>query len=232
MVEKVKTGIKNFDNLVDGGIPKESIVLLSGSPGTGKTIFALEFLYRGATKFDENGLYVTFEEKAEYLKTQAKQFGWDFDKYNKKISIVSIPANEISKNTVTDIYNIIKRRKIKRLVIDSLSALIINTPTMTGDLSKINDHIKQRFVYHFISDLRKKSEVTTFLISQTGDEHSLSVDGVSEYASDGIIHIVYESMGGNYSRSLSIRKMRQVKNDEDIHPLEISKNGLVVHKLD
>ncbi len=231
-MEKVKTGIKNFDNLVDGGIPRNSIVLLTGSPGTGKTIFALEYLYRGATKFNENGLYVTFEEKETFLKDQAKQFGWDFDKLKKTINVISIPANEISKNTVSEIHDVVKRKKIKRLVIDSLSALVINTPILSGDLSKVTDHIKQRFVYHFISDLRKRTTVTTLLISQTSNEHSLSVDGVSEYASDGIIHIVYESMGGNYSRSLSIRKMRQVKNDEDIHPLEISSKGIVIHKLD
>jgi len=56
-------------------------------------------------------------------------------------------------------------------------------------------------------------------------------DYISEFISDGIIHITFESMGGEFSRSLLIRKMRRVKNDEDIHPLEISSKGIIIHNI-
>ena len=84
-------------------------------------------------------------------------------------------------------------------------------------------------MYTFINDLRDlKDGVTSLLVSQTA-EGQLSRDTVSEFICDGIVHINYETLGGKYSRTLMIRKMRETKNDEDVHPLEITPKGLVVH---
>lgn len=68
--ERVKTGIEGFDQLVQGGFPRGSTVLLCGSPGTGKTIFGLEYLFNGASKFKEKGLYVTFDQSEDSLKNR------------------------------------------------------------------------------------------------------------------------------------------------------------------
>lgn len=232
-MERVKTGIKGFDKLVEGGFPKGKIVLLSGTPGTSKTIFALQFLYNGATRFNENGLYVSFEEREQSLKSQALQFGWDFGRLEKsnKARIVSIPANGIKEATAFEIISMAKKNSVKRLVIDSLSTLSINTPTTYSKVTDLTEISIKRFMYTFINDLRDAgSDVTTLLISQTADGQ-LSRDTVSEFICDGIVLIKYESIGGEYSRNLSVRKMRETDNDEDIHPLEIGKNGIVVHSL-
>ncbi|MFH1683093.1 MAG: ATPase domain-containing protein [Candidatus Woesearchaeota archaeon] len=228
-----KTGIDGFDPLVTGGFPKGSHVLLSGTPGTGKTIFALEFIYNGATKFNEKGLYLTFEEKVSKLKKQALQFGWDFDilERERKAKIVSISSSELSKNTVKDIISMAKSSGVQRLVIDSLSTLAINTPLVFTNVTDLGDFTIKRFVYSFIDTLKELNDTTVLLVSQNQSNDSLSSDKVSEFLCDGVIHISYESMGGDYSRSLVIRKMRQTKHDEDIHPLEISQGGLVVHNL-
>lgn len=228
---KVKTGIKGFDKLVGGGFPKGKIILLSGTPGTCKTIFALQFLYNGATMFNEKGLYISFEERAESLKNQAKQFGWDFDKLErkKKIKIISIPANSIREKTAKEIIELANEKKYKRIVVDSLSALSINTPTTYSKVTDLTEIAIKRFMYGFVNDLRDvDNDVTSLLISQTTDGQ-LSRDTVSEFICDGIIHINYETLGGNYSRTLIIRKMRETKNDEDVHPIEITKKGIVVH---
>ena len=89
----------------------------------------------------------------------------------------------------------------------------------------------KRFVYAFTDELRQLKNTTSLLISQVTNEKQLSRDTISEFICDGVINVIYESMGGEFSRSLMIRKMRQVKHDEDIHPLEISKKGLVVHRI-
>ncbi|MBS3100693.1 hypothetical protein A2641_01010 [Candidatus Nomurabacteria bacterium RIFCSPHIGHO2_01_FULL_37_25] len=233
-MDRVKTGIKGFDKLVEGGFPKGKIVLLSGTPGTSKTIFALQFLYNGATQFNENGLYVSFEEREQSLKSQALQFGWEFDKLEKanKVKILSIPANSIKETTAFEIISLAKKNSVKRLVIDSLSTLSINTPTTYSKVTDLTEISIKRFMYTFINDLRDiRDGVTSLLISQTV-EGQLSRDTVSEFICDGIIHINYETLGGKYSRTLTIRKMRETKNDEDVHPVEITPRGLVVHKFE
>jgi KaiC/GvpD/RAD55 family RecA-like ATPase len=232
-MEKIKTSIKGFDKLVQGGFPRGKSILLSGTPGTGKTIFALQFLYNGAVKFNEKGLYVTFEEKVRDLKDQAKQFGWDFDKLEKerKVKIINISASDISKNTVNEIIRIAQESEVKRLVIDSLSTLSINTPIVATTVSDLGEFTIKRFIYSFLDSLRELKDATTLLISQNISEQLMSSDKVSEFLCDGVVHLIYESMGGEFSRSLTVRKMREVKNDEDIHPLEITNKGLVVHDI-
>ena len=73
----VKTGIHGLDDILLGGIPRGNVVVVTGSPGTGKTTLGIEFIYRGAREFDEPGVIVTFEVSAEKLVRDAAQFGWD-----------------------------------------------------------------------------------------------------------------------------------------------------------
>ncbi len=230
-MDRVKTGIKGFDKLIEGGFPRGKIILLSGTPGTSKTIFALQFLHNGATQFNEKGLYISFEERAESLKNQALQFGWDFNKLEKenKVKILSIPANSIKETTAYEIIGMAKKNSTKRLVIDSLSTLSINTPTTYSKVTDLTEISIKRFMYTFLNDLRDvRNGVTSLLISQTTDGQ-LSRDTISEFICDGIVHINYESLGGKYSRTLTIRKMRETKNDDDVHPIEITNKGLVIH---
>jgi circadian clock protein KaiC len=248
---RCKTGIEGFDALVEGGFPVGQTVLYTGTPGTGKTIFGLEYLYNGVTKFKEKGLYVTFEETKEQIFLQGKQFGWDLEKIEKSgmLKIISKPAREIDKKTSLMIIDICRKEKIKRLVIDSLSTLSINAPifSVAENLSisevvnqntffsppVVGDLMVKRFVYNFIDDLRTLDDTTTLLISENSIHADfLSRDTISEFLCDGVIVVTFESLGGAYSRSLLVRKMRATKNDEDIHPLEISKNGLIVHSID
>src|SRR3989338_1946828 len=95
-ITRIKTGIKGFDNLIESGIPESYSILLSGSPGTGKTIFAMEFLKNGALKFNENGLLITFEETPKNIIMQAKQIGMDIKKLHdeNKILIKAMPHEE------------------------------------------------------------------------------------------------------------------------------------------
>lgn len=231
-INKTKTGIKGFDKLVGGGFSQGSIILLSGSPGTGKTIFGLEYLYNGASA-GEKSLYITFEEPVANLKEQAAQFGWDIASLEKRelIKIQYIPSKAITNATLKEISAAVKEEEIKRIVIDSISTLALSIPTIHTKVTEITDFSIKRFIHNFIEDLRDLNGTTTLLIAQTTAEKKLSSDEVSEFVADGIIHIIYESLGGEFSRSLIVRKMRQCKNDEDIHPLEISKKGLVVHRL-
>lgn len=232
MAEKTKTYIEGFDALIEDGLPKGCSILLCGTPGTGKTIFALEYLYNGAVHSNEKSLYITFEENADNLRKQARQFGWNLEELEKKgkLTILDIAPKSIIETTGKDIISRVQKGKYDRLVIDSLSALAINTPNTFGSVTDITEISIRRFVYHFISELRA-TNATTLFISQTPDERKFSNDGVSEFICDGIIHLRFETLGGNFSRSLLVRKMRKVKNDEDLHPFEIGSKGINIHNL-
>ncbi len=246
---RVSTGIPGFDKLIQGGFPQGSSILVSGGPGTGKTIFAMQYLVQGALK-NEKGLYVTFEQRESDLTKQAKQFKWNLNSLtsNGTLKIMSIPVHKLTRKTIKEIKEIVKKENIKRLVIDSLSTLVVNAPIYTNpsELSVedvvgdnvtfsppiIGDYMVRKFVYGFIEGLRNLNS-TNLLIgeaNQTGD--TITRDGLSEFACDGIISISFESLGGEFSRSLIVRKMRRTKNNEDVHPMEIGKHGIKIHDVE
>jgi KaiC/GvpD/RAD55 family RecA-like ATPase len=247
---RVPTGVPGFDELVAGGFPYNSSVLLSGGPGTGKSIFAMQYLVNGATKFGENGLYVSFEQRADALRKQSKQFGWDLESLEKsgKLVLMCIPVRDICDKTLIEIGKAVKKNSIKRLIVDSLSTLVINAPVYShiSELSVkdvmsentvfsppiMGDYIISKFLYSFIDDLREL-ECTSLLISEAGKEFKEGFkDNLGEYACDGVVLISFESLGGNYSRSMTVRKMRATKNNEDVHPVEIGDEGIIVHKIE
>jgi KaiC/GvpD/RAD55 family RecA-like ATPase len=248
-MRRIATGIKGFDDLIQGGFPENSANLLLGSYGTGKSIFSLEYIYNGAEKFKENGLIVSFEQQKDELIEQAELCGYkkisDLIKKD-KISILCIPADEVDKFTVKKIIKEIKRINAKRVVIDSISALGINAPLYalakkiiykeidwTGEQiissSITSEDLKKNFVYKFVRELRELN-TTSLILSEIADGNS-STEKASEYVCDGVIKIKFETLGGEFSRSLTIKKMRKTKNDEDIHPVEISKKGVIIHSI-
>lgn len=228
-IKRTKTHIEGFDELILGGFPNSSNILITGTAGTGKTIFSLQYLYNGVIEDNEIGIYFTFEEKRDDIISQANQFGWDLEKLEKKgkLKIISIGTEDISKNTINEILEIITNTKAKRVVIDSIITLSFITPQVQE--IPINKHTIKRFLYSFITSFKNIDNLTTIFISQKDE---ISSNSISEYLCDGVINIEHESLGSDYSRNLTIIKMRQTKNNEDLHPLEISNKGIIIHNLE
>jgi len=249
MVNRVKTGITGFDELVEGGFPEGFVVLSIGTPGTGKTLFSLEYIYNGAMQFKENSMYITLEQNLSEVREQAKRLGIDLEKAEKsgKLTLMHIPVKDLSAATIEMIKKEVKKRKIKRLAVDSLSTLAVNAPIYTPlkDLALrdimnykaffsppiLGDFVIKRFIYGFLADI-KDLGCTTLITSEAPEKGDfMSRDGVSEFVADGVLLMTFESLGGNFSRSLLVRKMRGTKHDEDVHPVEISSKGIKIHKL-
>ncbi len=93
-VEKIPTGIRGFDEILNGGIPKGRATLITGGTGTGKTVMLNEFLYQGITQFKENGVYVAFEEDKRDIIENVKGFGWNYGSLiaQKKLAFVDAGA--------------------------------------------------------------------------------------------------------------------------------------------
>ena len=80
MSKSVATGIQGLDKLVSGGFPEGRIILVVGGPGTGKTILASQFLYKGIYDFNENGVFISLDETKSHFYKEMQSFGWDFKK--------------------------------------------------------------------------------------------------------------------------------------------------------
>jgi KaiC/GvpD/RAD55 family RecA-like ATPase len=218
--EKIKTGIPGFDDIVDGGLPKNALVLLTGTAGCGKTIFSSQFLHTGLKEYDQNAVYVSFEEPLESIKNNCLSFGWDFQPFEDKNKAVFVRYDPFH---VEDIYELIetnvKKLNAQRVVIDSISALGL----YVRDAPEI-----RRMIFN-ISFLLRKLNCTTILISEILPlQESLSRFGVEEFVTDGVIVLSYNRVGSQYSRAITVWKMRNSMHSNKIHPYRITDTGFTV----
>ena len=245
-MERCPTGIKGFDDLVEGGIPNHTSVLLLGAPGTGKTIFAMEFVYRGAVERGETGLYMSFEQNPDKLREQAKQLGFtELERLEQegKIILMCIPVNEIDKDTVPDMVIKAKESGATRLVIDSLSALSINAPlySTAGDMVMktvmdkstvisppiIGEDVKKNFVYKFVNEI-KGVPTTALLLGESHEQSSVSPDRIAEFVCDGVIVLKRTTIGEEINRTIHLEKMRLTNLKVAMRDFELTAEGFVV----
>lgn len=242
---KVKSGIPGLDNLLYGGIPERSIVLLSGAAGTGKTIFSLQFLMEGA-RLKERGVYLTFEELPEKIYDQGKQFGWDFQALEKKglVKVVSISSVNIV-DILIAIRDLIRDFKPRRMAIDSITymSLVAHATGKIVDLEKTSvaevygqmlntatplesDGLAVRkMITDFVKIIQQRN-ITALLTSEIQkDSVWYSRDTMSEFACDGILHLKAISIGGDLQRTIEVVKMRNSKIRGGIYSYELTDKG-------
>lgn len=233
-IERVKTGIPGLDELLYGGIPKRNIILLSGGPGTGKTIFSHQYLFYGL-KVNEPGVLVALEEHPVQIKRNMMAFGWDVKKYEDDgmFAIVdaftggygeSVKKEKYVVRSVDDMAELIdvlkqaiKDIKAERVAIDSVSTLYLTKPAMA------------RSTLMQLKRVLSGLGTTAVLVSQVSVvERGFGGPGV-EHAVDGIIRLDLDEVNGELIRSLIIWKMRGTKHDLHRRPFDITDKGIIVH---
>ncbi|HIP75061.1 MAG TPA: KaiC domain-containing protein [Thermococcus paralvinellae] len=234
MPRRVKTGIPGMDEILHGGIPERNVVLLSGGPGTGKTIFSQQFLWNGL-QMDEPGIYVALEEHPVQVRQNMAQFGWDVKKYEEEGLFAMIDAftagigksKEYEKYIVHDLTDLrefidvlrqaIKDIKAKRVVIDSVTTLYINKPAMA------------RSIILQLKRVLAGTGCTSIFVSQISvGERGFGGPGV-EHGVDGIIRLDLDEIDGELKRSLIVWKMRGTSHSLRRHPFDITDKGIIVY---
>ncbi|MBU5575459.1 MAG: ATPase domain-containing protein [Candidatus Aenigmatarchaeota archaeon] len=218
--KRVKSGIPGMDELISGGFINGSQILLTGTAGTGKTVFCSHFLYTGA-KENEPGLYVSFEEPPENIKANMAKLGIDFEEFEKKKLIMFLRYDPYHIEDIFDlIESAIKKINAKRIVIDSISSLGLY----------IRDPSEMRRTILNLSILLRKSGITSILSSEIPSEQkTLSRFGVEEFVADTVIVLYYLRTESQFSRAITVWKMRGSEHSHKLHPYRITEKGIIIY---
>lgn len=220
--ERTPTGVPGLDDMIEGGFKKCNTILVSGGCGSGKTTLAMQYVYEGA-KNGEPGVYITFEEYPESIKSNFKRYGWDIGamEENGKIRMLRIDPEDIL-HVVEESYGTIvdgiKDIKAERIVVDSISSL---------EAMLENDYESRRAVIKLLGWLRE-NKCTSILIGEAEqDPNEYLRHGTLEFSVDGVI-VMYNIRRENARhRAMEILKMRGTKHVTKIVPFMI-KNGITV----
>ena len=222
-----KTGVKELDDLLTGGIPEGNVVLLSGSSGTGKTILAMEFLFKGAKLYNENGLYLSLSESEDKMIRHIQNFGF-YDPSlvsSKKVQIKEIEHDawliglqpQTAHDLLSRIKAVVEESKAKRVVIDSLTAICNNLK----DAGMIRE-----FIFRLGFELSQLG-CTLILTSEIPPQQFVYSDyGVEEFIADGILLLSEFERNGDLIRTLQVIKMRSVDHSRVKQVLRITSDGI------
>jgi len=227
MKNKVKTGIPGVDEMLGGGLVENNVTIVSGSPGIGKSNFAMQFLVNGATQFGENGVYVTVEDTAENVREYGRAFGWDIEKLENenKIVIVAMPIygdldkKKKDKHSGQSLGDAIKKVDAKRVVLDSI--------TLFKYL--YDEDIARRVnLLNFIKQV-KDANCTTVMIAEQHESNEQITYLDEHFLADALVLLFWSKHKDKNERCFRVVKVRGTKINPDVRPMEITENGIVVY---
>ena len=227
-LKKKCTGIPGFDEITQGGLPAGRPTLVCGSAGAGKTLFAMEFLVRGAMLYDEPGVFVSFEETDEELSTNVASLGFDLKQLiaDKKLVLdyVFIERSEIEETGEYDLEGLFLRLGYaidsigaKRIVLDTLEALFSALP---------NEAIVRAELRRLFRWLKEKG-VTAVITCERGDG-TLTRYGLEEYVADCVILLDHRVQNQISTRRMRIVKYRGTSHGTNEYPFLIDEKGFSV----
>jgi circadian clock protein KaiC len=227
-IAKCPTGIVGLDQITNGGLPRGRPALVCGGAGCGKTLLALEFIVRGATQFDEPGVFVSFEEMSDELANNVLSLGFDLDHLvkRKKLSMdyVRLERSEIEEGGDYDLEGLFVRLnhaidtiKAKRVVLDTIESLfsgLSNTVILRAELRRLFRWLKDKGV--------------TAVITAEKGEGTLTRHGIEEYVSDCVIDLDHRIHDQLSTRRLRVVKYRGSAHGTNEYPFIIDEQGISV----
>lgn len=226
---KTPTGIAGFDEITDGGLPRGRTTLLLGGPGSGKTIFALQFLAHGARKCKEPGIFVAFEETSKRIAINAAGFGWKLAQLGrKKLSFIDAqPKSDLVQSGTFDLGGLLAALEAKvnetharRIVFDAVDVILALLPDAAA---------RRREMYRLHEWLAAR-QLTSIITAKAGGDDSNSVSPFSfiQFMVDCAVILSHEVVLGVSQRNLRVQKYRGSSFDENESPFLIGRSGIEV----
>ena len=225
MIDRIDTGIPGLDELVEGGFPLPSVLLVLGEPGTGKTTFGMQGIFHAA-KNGEKAIYMTGVAEPVFM---IKKFMSNFKFFDEKlIENGSVQFWDLGtsiqtmgpKKALDAITDIVRETRVKRVVIDPLPlSQLFSSPT---------DY--RRYLYDFLTSLRNLN-VFTIIVGEKADESAADLEA---YMVDAVVILFLRTLDNPlvYKNLMRIRKMRGTNHTRDVLSVEITEDGLSVLKLE
>jgi circadian clock protein KaiC len=205
LVKLISTGVDGLDEVLGGGFPEKSLIVLAGNPGVGKTVFSAQFLYRGCVDYGDNGVYVSLAESRESFIENMRGFGFNFERLERRGKfrfLDLLTVKEPAVQTVLDmIVEEVGEAKARRLVLDSYSALA----------QSFKDPIEVRIVVQTIlGRIIRMMGCTTLMVEEIPMGKSRIGFGVEEFVADGVLRLNTTEFEGYRLRELEVLKLRGV----------------------
>ena len=231
ILAKIATGIPGFDVFSEGGLPKGRTTLVSGTAGSGKTIFASQFLAEGIAR-GENGVFVTFEEPPKMLCKNVRGFGWDIREWEQqgKWFFVDASPQDRSVPTVSGEYDLEPLISRLKYAIDRVNAKRVAMDSLGAIFSYVPDVAQVRSALFKLAQVLREMEITAILTSErTSDYGQISRYGIEEFVADNVIVIRNALIEEKRRRTIEILKYRGVSHRPGEFPFTIiAERGIVV----
>ncbi len=228
LLPKTSSGIAGLDEITSGGLPTGRPTLICGAAGSGKTLFSLEFIIRGATVYNEPGVFMAFEEKADELEMNVASLGFDLHKLQKdkmvKVDHVHIDRSEIEETGEYDLDGLFIRLGY---AIDSVGAKRVVLDTIENLFAGLDNQAILRAELRRLFGWLKEKGVTAIITGEKG-EGSLTRQGLEEYVSDCVILLDHRVSNQISTRLLRIVKYRGSVHGTNEYPFLIDEEGISV----
>jgi KaiC domain protein len=225
-IDRIDTGVEGLDEMIQGGIPGRSLMVVIGAAGTGKTTFGLQFLNEGLEQ-GETSIFITLEESREDILAAAAERDWGFREHveNDRLAIVDLDPIEMANSLSSlrgDLPELIADYGASRLVLDSVSLLEM----MYDDQGE-----RRTEIYDFTRAL-KEAGVTTMLTSEANEDNPYaSRRGIIEYLTDAVFILQYVRSEFRETRlAVEIQKIRDANHSRETKPYEITGEGISVYQ--
>ena len=246
-MDRVTTGIKGLDEVLNGGFPKARTILVVGSPGSGKTTFAIQFLVGGA-RAGEPGLYVALDEKPERIKVNLSSFGWDLDSLENAGKLTFIDATQLKRpgqrmnqppierenpvgltlpeltlgSLVRTIRRVAAEEGTQRIIVDPITSLMLRYP----------EEAKRRRALLLFFDALESTGCSCIVTTELRTTMLARRFQIEEYLSQGVVLLHTMVHEGNVIRGLQVEKMRGISHDSQLRPYQIGSTGIEVFPKD